>query len=1205
MANSLFFSLISSPPEKEQSFPFDVKKAIFLGSKEWPGLSTAGVGDIIVGAVVKPNGNVIVLNDDETLTELGHPNYSGHRSVQYEFGNYSNIIPTTGDSANSYLTTINNTIAKNLYPNSGGGMAIHPDGTKLWLTYEASNNSTIFELDFGKPFDITTLSNTSTGNTLRLSLNSTSTSDFYHSGATLRNFQWLDSGNIALISTLDGLSFWEAPTPYSISNLWFKGSNTFPKGYYRPALTPIIGLSDTIDVRGLDVSEDGTKAWIYDKTTRRVFELSLRYPFVVSSGLTAVRSANLASLANVGLTPDYFNLRWANNGAQLFFRQGTSSTANIAEFRCNTAYDINDMYLHRVHDLNRYAWFETHTPYFRSFEFSPTGNIVFLSVNSGDYLNYFELGRNWDLTTIRAPLQLQRMSLFSLSLTGTNQGFTFDNAGTRVFTVDNNDVINTWYLGNAYSFSNVWSNLYANLNVNAQESSPTDIKFNNDGTKLYVMGVIGDDINMYDLSVAYDVTTATFNTATSIVVADTNPYGFYFKPDGTKVYVVGQSNDRVTQFTVTNAWDISSLSLDGSFSVSAQEVTPEHVIFNNAGTRMFVAGSTGNDVNEYSLSEAWNVQTSTFVTTANSITGNVETSTGGMSFDDTGNIFFSATSSWLTRHRLSSTYRPNTALTVSNISSRRDYNTGYFSSLVLGNWIFLDQRTSGNVVIYDQSPSPATNELQTYRFDGNTFYDMRYGPTLSNTTQMVYTYYDGVVRSNGNILLLSDFSDTLEKIILVEPYTITPNIASGNVFNRGNVFRGTYHHTFDYQSAVIGGDMEYGIYLERDNGNILITQTTSSGGVTSTLKMQKYTRNHANAYEFNSTNGAGGNFTGTGSIFDFLQYSTRYPGESSATFSYPVVRSDTGDCFTRDGKVMLLGTTVSRDSIDKFTLPNAFDLTGNTKNTYSSVLGVANVAAYESALYGVCMSHDGGNLYTIGQGGGGVAGTGNVNQFHLSTPYLISSATHARKLTLPLETYTTTVFFNQTGNIMITCGGEATGVSGNIASWSLSTPWDISTATINHKMTRKIFTSFARMYINPEGTKLFLHQGNYIMTHWDLNTAWDLSTNAQVYHTTNFTNPMGTNDLQGFYLSNTGTKLMIIGDDTWTSKGTSIISYDLSTPWDVSTKTLNSNILHSKTHLNYDTAFKGGDYRGIAFDHTGTRMYIPDYENSHILQYKL
>ena len=49
-----------------------------------------------------------------------------------------------------------------------------------------------------------------------------------------------------------------------------------------------------------------------------------------------------------------------------------------------------------------------------------------------------------------------------------------------------------------------------------------------------------------------------------------------------------------------------------SFDVSTQETNSAGVVFNNDGTKMFVIGNTGDDVNEYTLTTPFDVSTATF-----------------------------------------------------------------------------------------------------------------------------------------------------------------------------------------------------------------------------------------------------------------------------------------------------------------------------------------------------------------------------------------------------------------------------------------------------------------------------------------------------------------------------------------------------------------------------------------------------------------
>ena len=64
---------------------------------------------------------------------------------------------------------------------------------------------------------------------------------------------------------------------------------------------------------------------------------------------------------------------------------------------------------------------------------------------------------------------------------------------------------------------------------------------------------------------------------------------------------------------VNGAYDISTATFVQDFSVVSQDGTPRGISFNNDGTKMYIVGDAGNDVNEYSLSTAFDISTASYV----------------------------------------------------------------------------------------------------------------------------------------------------------------------------------------------------------------------------------------------------------------------------------------------------------------------------------------------------------------------------------------------------------------------------------------------------------------------------------------------------------------------------------------------------------------------------------------------------------------
>ena len=168
-----------------------------------------------------------------------------------------------------------------------------------------------------------------------------------------------------------------------------------------------------------------------------------------------------------------------------------------------------------------------------------------------------------------------------------------------------------------YDLARSWdiesAKLVGSINIFPQESSPQAVFFKDDGTKMYITGVSGDDVNEYNLSTAWDVTTATYDSAFSVSSQETSPFGLFFKDDGTKMYVGGTTSNAVNEYNLSTAWDVSTATYSQNFSVSAKTTLFRGVSFKTDGTKMYVlGGATDGEIYEYSLSTAWDVSTSTF-----------------------------------------------------------------------------------------------------------------------------------------------------------------------------------------------------------------------------------------------------------------------------------------------------------------------------------------------------------------------------------------------------------------------------------------------------------------------------------------------------------------------------------------------------------------------------------------------------------------
>ena len=148
------------------------------------------------------------------------------------------------------------------------------------------------------------------------------------------------------------------------------------------------------------------------------------------------------------------------------------------------------------------------------------------------------------------------------------QGLTFNNDGTKMFTVGaGNDKVYEYTLSSAFDLSSTVTYIDS-LSVQSEDTGPVEIQFNNDGTKMYIAGVAGRDINEYTLSTAFDISsTVTHKGSYDITGSDLYAYGFSFNNDGTKLFTTGSNYDRVNEHSLTSPFSLVDVSGEHSGDV--------------------------------------------------------------------------------------------------------------------------------------------------------------------------------------------------------------------------------------------------------------------------------------------------------------------------------------------------------------------------------------------------------------------------------------------------------------------------------------------------------------------------------------------------------------------------------------------------------------------------------------------------------------
>ena len=133
--------------------------------------------------------------------------------------------------------------------------------------------------------------------------------------------------------------------------------------------------------------------------------------------------------------------------------------------------------------------------------------------------------------------------------------------------------------------------------IATQSSDPEDIHFSPDGTKLYELS--NSDIYEYDLSTAWDISTATYSEV-RISSQDSSSTGLFFDPSGEELYEIGDGDEQLHQFSLGTAWDLSTASAD-DVSVSVDQDDAHGLFFKSDGTELYFVSRNGEKVHQYSL----------------------------------------------------------------------------------------------------------------------------------------------------------------------------------------------------------------------------------------------------------------------------------------------------------------------------------------------------------------------------------------------------------------------------------------------------------------------------------------------------------------------------------------------------------------------------------------------------------------------------
>ena len=729
-----------------------------------------------------------------------------------------------------------------------------------------------------------------------------------------------------------------------------------------------------------------------------------------------------------------------------------------------------------------------------------------------------------------------------------------------------------------------------NFSVTGEETVPKSLKFNNDGTKLFVVGTTGDDVNEYTLSTAYDISTMSFVDSFNIASQCAEPVGLEFNSDGTKMYVLDQNNRNIFQYSLT-AFDVSTASYDSvSFSVGTQETTPSDIVFNNDGTKIFVSGLAGDDINEYTLSTAYDISTMSFVDSF-SVTSQSIFSPQSVAFNSDG-----------TKMYVLSNDTPDTVFQYSLTAF--DVSTASYDSIS-----FAINTNSDNAQGITFSP------------DGTKMYIADDG---ANTIDQ-YTIPRKLTLGSGSFAS-ADVGKTIEA-----------NSGKFVLTSAAGAFSETTAPT-SYAQVASGSWEMYAVVYNTTDGDLELSKTQQN---TYDISTASFSQSFSVNTEDGLPRGMAFNNDGTkmymvGSATDNVYQYTLTTGFDVSTASYDSVSLNVGPqdtepqgiAWNNDGtKLYLVGRTGS--DLNEYTLTTAFDISTATYNDRFALSGI------ETTPTDMAWNNDGTKAFVIGE-------TGDmVYEFSVSTAYDITSLTYVRGQSVSAkDTEPTGMAFNSDGTKLYFIGS----LNDSIHEYDLGSAFNLTSMTFNQSFSvTSQDTNPQCLRFNSDGSKIYAIGTSSDSVHEYTIGTTSIPTGYHAVHTTTSTDSTYWTDINSMTVDETagdGSIFYCVSTDdrsTWkiahnTNGIRSIVRNNsgtwqynsngtyASTTWTNATTNTELNALqeamtgavqdYSLANASYDnntisTSSNDTSAQGIAINNDGTKVYLVGNQFNAVFQYTM
>ena len=382
--------------------------------------------------------------------------------------------------------------------------------------------------------------------------------------------------------------------------------------------------SEDTQMRDMLFNNDETGIFMLGDQNDSVYEYSL--PVTGTITTTPVYTGNSFSVAAQTTSPDGMFIS-TNDGLKLFVI--SSGDNRVYEYDMTTAWSLTTPPTYTGRSFLTTGQITSPDDVW----FSTDGKRMFIAGRADSDVYEYRVAVPWSF--LAAPVYTGK----SFTLQGTTVGIAFNDDGRKLFSIDETaevayeydtkqELITVELVG--YRLACAGYTGLPGFDFSSEEAFVVaGLRYSNDGSKFFTMGLTSQAAYQYDLTTNHDPNTATYSgNSLSTAAQDTSPSMLSFNDDGLKFFAGGIATQTIYSYTVSSAFDftVAPVYTGNSYSVAAQDAVPCGMDWNDNGTKMFVGGSVTGAIYQHTVTTGYLLTTASYSGNSLDVSGQVATS---------------------------------------------------------------------------------------------------------------------------------------------------------------------------------------------------------------------------------------------------------------------------------------------------------------------------------------------------------------------------------------------------------------------------------------------------------------------------------------------------------------------------------------------------------------------------------------------------